>query len=114
MDFHTNKRLCEEVAIIPSKPLRNKIAGYVTHLMKRLEHKTVQGISIKLQEEERERKDNYVPEVSALEEEPIKITSETKDMLYMLNMPNIPCHVVGSSEEICQSQKPKIKIAPVN
>lgn len=27
MDFHTNKRICEEVAIIPTKPLRNKIAG---------------------------------------------------------------------------------------
>lgn len=29
MDFHTNKRICEEIAIIPSKSLRNKIAGYV-------------------------------------------------------------------------------------
>lgn len=27
MDFHTNKRICEEVAIIPTKSLRNKIAG---------------------------------------------------------------------------------------
>lgn len=27
LDFHTNKRICEEVAIIPTKPLRNKIAG---------------------------------------------------------------------------------------
>ena len=26
-DFHTNKRICEEIAIIPSKRLRNKIAG---------------------------------------------------------------------------------------
>merc|ERR1712154_520577 len=34
-DFHTNKRVCEEIAIIPSKKLRNKIAGFVTHLMKR-------------------------------------------------------------------------------
>lgn len=29
LDFHTNKRICEEIAIIPSKPLKNKIAGYV-------------------------------------------------------------------------------------
>jgi len=28
LDFHTNKRICEEIAIIPSKKLRNKIAGY--------------------------------------------------------------------------------------
>ena len=27
MDFHTNKRVCEDIAIIPSKRLRNKIAG---------------------------------------------------------------------------------------
>lgn len=32
MDFHTNKRVCEDVAIIPSKRLRNKIAGYVLTL----------------------------------------------------------------------------------
>lgn len=29
-DFHTNKRVCEEIAIIPSKRLRNKIAGCVS------------------------------------------------------------------------------------
>lgn len=28
-DFHTNKRVCEEIAIIPGKKLRNKIAGWV-------------------------------------------------------------------------------------
>ena len=32
VDFEVNKRLCDEVAIIASKRLRNKIAGYVTHL----------------------------------------------------------------------------------
>jgi len=25
LDFHTNKRIIEEVALIPSKPLRNKL-----------------------------------------------------------------------------------------
>merc|ERR1712047_42745 len=90
LDFHVNKRICEEIAIIPSKPLRNKIAGFVTHLMKRLQHKTVRGISIKLQEEERERRDNYVPDVSALEQDVIEVDSETKDMLKMMDFQSIP------------------------
>ena len=30
LDFDTNKRIAEDVAIIPSKRLRNKIAGFTT------------------------------------------------------------------------------------
>merc|ERR1712177_4300 len=90
LDFHTNKRIIEDVAIIPSKPLRNKIAGFITHLMKRLQRSTVRGISIKLQEEERERRDNYVPDVSALEQDVIEVDSETKDMLKMMDFQSIP------------------------
>ena len=90
LDFHTNKRIIEEVALIPSKPLRNKIAGFITHLMKRLQRSTVRGISIKLQEEERERRDNYVPDVSALEQDIIEVDAETKDMLKMMDFQSIP------------------------
>ena len=28
LDFDTNKRICEEIALIPSKPLRNKVSNY--------------------------------------------------------------------------------------
>lgn len=81
MDFHTNKRIIDEVAITPSKRMRNKIAGFTTHLMKRIDKGPVRGISLKLQEEERERRMDFVPEVSALEQETITIDPDTRDLL---------------------------------
>ncbi|KAK7439411.1 ribosomal protein S17e [Dendrothele bispora CBS 962.96] len=95
LDFHTNKRIIDEVAVVPSKRLRNKISGFTTHLMKRIQKGPVRGISFKLQEEERERKDNYVPEVSALDTSAgLEVDQETKDLLRSLNFDNISVSVV--------------------
>eukprot|EP00775_Hariotina_reticulata_P011660 gene11660-11803_t len=69
LDFDTNKRVCEEIAIIQSKRLRNKIAGFTTHLMKRIQRGP---------EEERERRMDFVPE------------EETLDMLKAINMAGLP------------------------
>ncbi|KAJ3194808.1 CTP synthase ura7 [Irineochytrium annulatum] len=96
LDFQTNKKIADEVAIIASKRLRNKIAGFTTHLMKRIQRGPVRGISFKLQEEERERKDNYVPEVSALAVETIEIDKDTEALLKALNFENIPGVQVGN------------------
>lgn len=85
LDFQTNKRLASEVAIIPSKRLRNKIAGFTTHLMRRIQKGPVRGISFKLQEEERERKDNYVPEESALKLTDIEVDADTMALLKSMN-----------------------------
>ncbi|KND92121.1 40S ribosomal protein S17 [Tolypocladium ophioglossoides CBS 100239] len=104
LDFETNKRICDEIAIIASKRLRNKIAGYTTHLMKRIQRGPVRGISFKLQEEERERKDQYVPEVSALdftqnsESGQLDVDGETKDLLKHLGFDSIPVNVVAVAQ----------------
>ncbi len=89
LDFHTNKRVIDEIAIVPSKRMRNKIAGFTTHLMKRISKGPVRNISLKLQEEERERRLDFVPEVSALEQDTILIDSDTRDLLESLGYSNM-------------------------
>ncbi|KAA3672447.1 small subunit ribosomal protein S17e [Paragonimus westermani] len=91
-DFHTNKRVCQDIACINSKRLRNKIAGYVTHLMKRLETGNVRGISVKMQEEERERRDNYQPEVSMFDQLGAELDPVTQEMLQNMVTPVVFCH----------------------
>ncbi|KAI0499900.1 hypothetical protein KFK09_018108 [Dendrobium nobile] len=90
LDFHTNKKVLEEVAIIPSKRLRNKIAGFSTHLMRRIQRGPVRGISLKLQEEERERRMDFVPEESEIKVERIEVDSDTLDMLASIGMAELP------------------------
>jgi len=95
LDFATNKRIADEIAIIPSKRLRNKIAGFTTHLMKRIQRGPVRGISLKLQEEERERRMDFIPDESALQTDSIEVDRDTMDMLKSMNMGNLPGVSIG-------------------
>jgi small subunit ribosomal protein S17e len=89
MDFHTNKRVVDEVAEVPSKRMRNKIAGFVTHLMKRIQKGPVRGISLKLQEEERERRLDFVPEVSLIEQEQPEVDQDLRDLMEHIGFKDI-------------------------
>ncbi|KAK1434953.1 hypothetical protein QVD17_00708 [Tagetes erecta] len=106
LDFHTNKKILEEVAIIPSKRLRNKIAGFSTHLMKRIQKGPVRGISLKLQEEERERRMDFVPDESAIKTDRIEVDKETIDLLASLGMSELPGIVLKEDTPVLTSGIP--------
>ena len=81
MDFDVNKRVLDEVSQVPSKRVRNKIAGYSARLMRRIQRGPVRGISLKLQEEERERRLDFLPEVSFAATKNIVVDVPTGSML---------------------------------
>ncbi|KAI3847284.1 hypothetical protein MKX03_006546 [Papaver bracteatum] len=66
--FHTNKKILE-VAIFPSKHLRNEISSFSTHLMKRMD---------------------FVPEESSIKTDGIKVNKDAIDMLADLGMADLP------------------------
>merc|ERR1712110_1038140 len=75
-DFHVDKRIIDDVSVIQTKRLRNKIAGYTTHLMKRIQKGPVRGISLRLQEEERERKMDFIPDKSEISIDKIEVRND--------------------------------------
>jgi small subunit ribosomal protein S17e len=104
-DFDLNKRVVDEVAVCPSKRMRNKIAGFTTHLMKRIDRgDNVRGISLKLQEEERERRMDFIPERSALDQDTITVDKDTMEMISHLGVtiPNVALES-GNKREYQQS-----------
>jgi small subunit ribosomal protein S17e len=107
MDFDTNKKIVEEVAQLPSRRIRNKIAGFTTHLMRRIQRGPVRGISLKLQEEERERRLDYVPDKSQIDVEKIEIGAATKEMLDAINFGDLGLTVTdeGDSTKVQKDSK---------
>jgi small subunit ribosomal protein S17e len=83
-DYYVNKRVVLDITQGTSKKLKNKIAGYATHIMKRLARGPVRGISLKMQEEEREKRLDFVPEVPWMDQkvaDGIHIDAVTQRML---------------------------------
>ena len=66
--------------------------------MKRIQRGPVRGISLKLQEEERERRLDFIPEVSALEKERIDVDVDTMDMLKTMEMNIQGLHVMKNKK----------------
>ena len=89
LDFHYNKRVLDDVAIVPSKRIRNKIAGYASKLMRRIQKGPVRGISLKLQEEERERRMDLGAKKNYFDEKQYAPDEETQDMLKNLGLDKI-------------------------
>jgi small subunit ribosomal protein S17e len=81
--------------------------------MKRIQRGPVRGISFKLQEEERERKDQYVPEISALdftqnsESGSLDVDQETKDLLKSMGFDSIPTNVIAVSQQQVVERGPR-------
>ena len=147
LDFDTNKRVTDEVALVPSKRMRNKIAGFTTHLMRRIERgvrsargratravrasagaltrsllalpflslsllslrdrlqDNVRGISLKLQEEERERRMDFVPAESAINPSSLVVDPDTKEMLNHLGMGTVAVKVEDVKREEVRPQR---------
>ena len=72
--------------------------------MRRIQKQPVRGISFKLQEEERERRDNYVPEVSALVLDKIEVDLETRNMLRSLNFADM-AGIVAPADSAAEDSK---------
>jgi small subunit ribosomal protein S17e len=71
--------------LIPSKKLRNKIAGYVTHLIKRMKKGSVSGISLKLQEDINKNSVNKTPDDEFGEKiRSLKLNSEIRSLINYL------------------------------
>lgn len=72
-------------AIIPVKKLCKR-EHPVTCQKEQTWRGPVRGVSTKLQEEERERRQNYIPEVSVLGQETMAVGPDTEEMLTVLDL----------------------------
>merc|ERR1711990_724816 len=99
-DFHFNKRIIDDITVIQSKRMRNKIAGFTTHLMKRIEKGPIRGISLKLQEAERERKMDFIPDKSEIDIANIEDKKVVNDLIKELGIKKLRLLQTREEKEI--------------
>ena len=80
-DFENNLSVVRDVTITQNKKTRNQLAGFVTHLYKRIQRGSVQGIYIRAHEQEREKKESFIPKVGVLDVEKIVVDPVTMAMV---------------------------------
>lgn len=79
--FDHNLLVVQEVAVIQSKKVRNEVAGYLTHLYKLILRGGCAKIYIKSHEEEREKKESFIPKESILDVECVEVDDITMKMI---------------------------------
>ncbi|KAI4291180.1 small subunit ribosomal protein S17e [Pancytospora philotis] len=80
-DFENNLSVVRDVTVTQSKKVRNQVAGYITHLYKRLQKGEVKGVYIKSFEQEKERKESLIPSVGILDAERYVVDPVTHAMI---------------------------------
>ncbi len=65
--------------------------------MKRIQRGPVRGISLKLQEEERERRMDFIPERSVLDLGAVNIDKDTEDLLKSLELTDVSVNVTNET-----------------
>lgn len=84
-DFYHNKKVVGDFAQIQSKRTLNKVAGRVTHVVKCVLKGTAKGLYIKKHEEDREKKENYLPKQSFLDSDKVVVDEITMKMIHNYN-----------------------------
>lgn len=80
-DFENNLSVVRDVTLTQNKKIRNQIAGYTTHLYKRIQNGVVKGIYIKSHEQEKERKESFIPKEGVLDADKIMVDAVTYAMI---------------------------------
>ncbi|KAL6121422.1 SSU ribosomal protein S17E [Nucleospora cyclopteri] len=80
-DFENNLSVVKDVTVTQNKKTRNQLAGYITHLYKRIQKGVVKGINIKAHEEEKEKRESFIPKVGVMDAEKVVVDRMTLKMI---------------------------------